>query len=182
MVCTLSTLHRETPFREVAMPWVETDSMNERSKFVQDAVSDRFTMAEVCARYGVSRPTGVQMDCALRRGRPAGARGPRSGTAHVPAHVPAYARHIASLVGMRLDREHERRCVRSVPVGIVPPLEPPVARPTRRAIESAGTPPPVCRRSRGSAIAPSTRPTPIEFPSVKRRPASSPNVLFLGLP
>ena len=39
------------------MPWLETDPMNERLKFVQDALSDRFTMAEVCARYGVSRPT-----------------------------------------------------------------------------------------------------------------------------
>ena len=34
--------------------------MNERFKFVQDALSDRFTMAEICARYGVSRPTGYK--------------------------------------------------------------------------------------------------------------------------
>ena len=42
------------------MPWLETAPMNERFKFVQDALSDRFTMAEVCARYGVSRPTGYK--------------------------------------------------------------------------------------------------------------------------
>ena len=42
------------------MPWLETDSMNERLKFVQDAQSDRFTMAELCARHGVSRPTGYK--------------------------------------------------------------------------------------------------------------------------
>ena len=42
------------------MPWLETDAMNERLKFVQDAQSDRFTMAELCARYGVSRPTGYK--------------------------------------------------------------------------------------------------------------------------
>ena len=42
------------------MPWVETDAMNERLKFVQDAQSDRFTMAELCARHGVSRPTGYK--------------------------------------------------------------------------------------------------------------------------
>ena len=41
------------------MPWLETDAMNERLKFVQDALSDRFTMAEV-SRYGVSRPTGYK--------------------------------------------------------------------------------------------------------------------------
>ena len=42
------------------MPWLETDSMTERLKFVQDAQSDRFTMAELCARHGVSRPTGYK--------------------------------------------------------------------------------------------------------------------------
>ncbi len=42
------------------MPWVETDPMNERLTFVQAALSDRFTMAEVCARYGVSRKTGYK--------------------------------------------------------------------------------------------------------------------------
>ena len=42
------------------MPWLETDPMTERLQFVQDALSDRFTMAEVCARYGVSRKTGYK--------------------------------------------------------------------------------------------------------------------------
>ena len=42
------------------MPWLETDAMTERLKFVQDAQSDRFTMAELCARHGVSRPTGYK--------------------------------------------------------------------------------------------------------------------------
>ena len=42
------------------MPWLETNPMNERVKFVQDAWSDRFTMAEVCARVGVSRKTGYK--------------------------------------------------------------------------------------------------------------------------
>ena len=60
MIYTPSTLHCDTLFREVAMPWLETDSTNERLKFVQDALSDRFTMADVCARYGVSRPTGYK--------------------------------------------------------------------------------------------------------------------------
>jgi len=40
------------------MPWLETDPMTERLKFVQDAQSDRFSTAELCARHGVSRPTG----------------------------------------------------------------------------------------------------------------------------
>jgi hypothetical protein len=32
------------------MSWLETDPMNERLKFVQSALSDRFSMAEDCAR------------------------------------------------------------------------------------------------------------------------------------
>ena len=58
MVYTPSTLHGHTPLREVALPWMEIDAMNERLKFVQDALSDPFTMADVCARYGVSHTTG----------------------------------------------------------------------------------------------------------------------------
>jgi len=42
------------------MPWLETAPMIERLKFVQDAQSDRFTMAELCARHGVSRKTGYK--------------------------------------------------------------------------------------------------------------------------
>jgi len=34
--------------------------MNERLKFVQDAQRERFTMAELCARHSVSRPTGYK--------------------------------------------------------------------------------------------------------------------------
>jgi transposase len=60
MVYTPSTLRCDTPLREVAMLWLETDPMNERLTCVQDALSDRFTMVEVCARYGVSRKTGYK--------------------------------------------------------------------------------------------------------------------------
>ena len=42
------------------MPWLETDPMIERLKFVQDTLTDGPTMADVCARYGVSRPTGYK--------------------------------------------------------------------------------------------------------------------------
>ena len=34
------------------MPWMETDAMNERLRFLPDTLTDRFTMAEICARYG----------------------------------------------------------------------------------------------------------------------------------
>ena len=42
------------------MPWLETAPMIERLQFVQDAQSDRFTMAALCARHGVSRKTGYK--------------------------------------------------------------------------------------------------------------------------
>ena len=34
--------------------------MEERLQFVRDALSDRFTMSELCARYGVSRRIGYK--------------------------------------------------------------------------------------------------------------------------
>jgi len=37
------------------MPWLETAPVDERMRFIQDALSDRFTMSELCAPYGVSR-------------------------------------------------------------------------------------------------------------------------------
>ncbi|HEY4215542.1 MAG TPA: leucine zipper domain-containing protein [Gemmatimonadaceae bacterium] len=42
------------------MPWKETSPMEERLQFVRDALSDRFTMSELCARYGVSRRVGYK--------------------------------------------------------------------------------------------------------------------------
>lgn len=42
------------------MPWLETCPVEQRLKFIDDARSDRFTMAELCARYGVSRRVGYK--------------------------------------------------------------------------------------------------------------------------
>src|SRR5438477_5699357 len=42
------------------MPWKESGPMEERLQFVRDALSDRFTMSELCARYGVSRRVGYK--------------------------------------------------------------------------------------------------------------------------
>jgi putative transposase len=42
------------------MPWSETTPVDERLGFIQDALSDRFTMAALCARYGVSRRVGYK--------------------------------------------------------------------------------------------------------------------------
>jgi hypothetical protein len=37
------------------MPWKESAAMEQRLQFVRDAMSNRFTMVELCARYGVTR-------------------------------------------------------------------------------------------------------------------------------
>jgi len=37
------------------MPWKESDAVDQRHAFIKDAQSQRFTMTELCARYGVSR-------------------------------------------------------------------------------------------------------------------------------
>jgi putative transposase len=42
------------------MPWKESVAMEERLRFVHDALSDRFDMSELCARYGVSRRIGYK--------------------------------------------------------------------------------------------------------------------------
>jgi hypothetical protein len=42
------------------MPWLETAPVEERIQFITDALSDRFTMSELCARYGVSRRIGYK--------------------------------------------------------------------------------------------------------------------------
>jgi transposase InsO family protein len=40
------------------MSWNETDAVKERARFVEDHASGQWTMAELCVRFGISRPTG----------------------------------------------------------------------------------------------------------------------------
>lgn len=42
------------------MPWKESDAMQQRLDFVREAMSNRFTMVELCERYGVSRRIGYK--------------------------------------------------------------------------------------------------------------------------
>ena len=42
------------------MPWLETAPVDERIRFIQDALSDRFTMSALCARFGISRRIGYK--------------------------------------------------------------------------------------------------------------------------
>lgn len=42
------------------MPWSETDRMEQRARFVLDVLERKFSMSELCFRYGVSRKTGYK--------------------------------------------------------------------------------------------------------------------------
>jgi transposase InsO family protein len=42
------------------MPWLETNSVLERQRFVKDMESGHWTMSELCVRYGISRITGYK--------------------------------------------------------------------------------------------------------------------------
>jgi transposase InsO family protein len=42
------------------MPWGETDRMEQRARFVLDVLDGRFSMSELCYRYGISRKTGYK--------------------------------------------------------------------------------------------------------------------------
>jgi transposase InsO family protein len=63
--------------------------MDERLQFVRDALSDRFSMSELCARYGVSRRIGykwlARYDAEGRRGLVDRSRAPH----HCPHKIPA---------------------------------------------------------------------------------------------
>lgn len=66
------------------MPWLETSPVEQRIQFIQDALSDRFTMSELCARYGVSRRVGYKW---LARYEEEGRRGLKD-RSRAPHHCP----------------------------------------------------------------------------------------------
>ena len=54
------------------MPWSETSTMDQKRLFIQDYMRGSFTMAELCRRYGISRPTGYKWVAAVRGRRISG--------------------------------------------------------------------------------------------------------------
>ena len=64
---------------------METNVVKERLAFVHDLESGHWSMTELCERYGVSRPHGLQVarTPSVRSGRGVGR--PESRTAAVPA-------------------------------------------------------------------------------------------------
>src|SRR5687767_8624180 len=79
------------------MPWMETDALTQRRRFVEDVQSGRWTMSAACARYGVSRPTGYLWLARYEAGGEAGLE-PRRSAPHTCPHQtsPALARQIVA--------------------------------------------------------------------------------------
>lgn len=73
------------------MPWRESVAMDERLQFVRDALGDRFTMSELCARYGVSRRIGykwlARYEAEGRRGLVDRSRAPHSCPHRIPSQI-----------------------------------------------------------------------------------------------
>src|SRR5256884_8194141 len=67
------------------MPWLETSPVEQRERFIRDHRLELYTMAELCARYGISRKTGYKW---LARFEDAGRRGlaGRSPAPHCCSH------------------------------------------------------------------------------------------------
>jgi putative transposase len=73
------------------MPWLETNVIKERNRFVLDHESGLYSMSELCERYGISRPTGYELLARYRahglQGLADRARGPKSCPHKTPAAV-----------------------------------------------------------------------------------------------
>ena len=73
------------------MPWLETDVIKERTRFVLGYESGLFTMSELCERFGISRQTGYALWARYQEHGLAGlqdrARGPKSSPHKTPLEV-----------------------------------------------------------------------------------------------
>jgi transposase InsO family protein len=108
------------------MPWSETDRMEQRARFVLDALQRKFTISELCYRYGVSRKTGYKW---IKRYKKEGASGcddrRRSPRAHPNATDPKIARLI--IKARRANPGFGARTLRQVLVDDHPAIEWPCA-------------------------------------------------------
>jgi transposase len=66
------------------MPWMETNALDQRRKFIHDLSSGHWSMSELCARFGISRPTGYKWAARHRAGGAAAL----TDRSHAPHHCP----------------------------------------------------------------------------------------------
>ena len=65
------------------MPWLETDPVTERKRFIMEWLSGEFAVAELCRPHEISRKTGYKWIARYERERQSG-----SATADVRSSVP----------------------------------------------------------------------------------------------
>ena len=81
---------------------METDVVTERRRFIEDVRSARWTMSELCTRYGISRPTGYLW---VARYRAEGGDGLRS-RSPAPHHCPHQLAHAIEMQLIAARRRH----------------------------------------------------------------------------
>jgi putative transposase len=86
------------------MPWMETSPVEQRERFIRDHRLDLYAMAELCARYGISRKTGYKWLARFEEGGRLGLRD-RSRTPHHCPH--RIARDVAAVI-CAARRQHPR--------------------------------------------------------------------------
>src|SRR6266498_2052883 len=81
------------PWRTLAsrasMPWLETAPVDERERFIADYRLDLYTMADLCARYNVSRKTGYKWIDRMEEGGRAALRDRSRAPHHCPHRIAA---------------------------------------------------------------------------------------------
>lgn len=71
------------------MPWLETAPVDERERFIADYQLDLYTMADLCARYNVSRKTGYKWIDRMAEGGRAALRDRSRAPHHCPHRIAA---------------------------------------------------------------------------------------------
>jgi putative transposase len=84
------------------MLWMETSPVDQREQFIRDHRLDMYAMAELCARYGISRRTGYKW---LARFEEAGRAGLRD-RSRAPHHCPHRMAHAVAAVICAARRQH----------------------------------------------------------------------------
>ena len=77
------------------MPWMETSPVDQRERFIHDHRLELYAMAELCARYGISRKTGYKWIARFDEGGRLGLRDRSRAPRHCPHRI---ARDVATTI------------------------------------------------------------------------------------
>jgi len=71
------------------MPWLETDPVQQRERFIADVHAGLYSMTELCARYGISRTAGYKWVARAAEGGRAALADRSRAPHHCPHRIPA---------------------------------------------------------------------------------------------